>query len=420
MCSLPALRIHMSSSAKENLDNFRGYHIEYRGEIEVKGKGRMQTYFLTGRDGFYKALPDPELFEETLSRTTKANGYSHYQRLQCETEEVGDEPLFHGRLSASEQSVDMANFVERNEVVHTRPCRTGAMNESAIVKAGIKQIMRQHTEEVPDDIAIIISDIDEDISSHGTQLQAADSGIDNIQMEGKLNITDKEDELSTGKITQDATLLPSDQHKPHLELFNTNGNSANHFSGSTGSTDNVLDLIKLATESNYVSVSKLRSLRDRNSHSDTAKVGTLSQSEPSKLKDKQNPVKEGHTTTDTETTESGPLHNPLEYLFRSQKITDPNNVSPRGKQDSPSSTRHLEITPNIFPINLKHISDKLKHIYSDGSSGSMLQYGQPKMENTEHRNSPVSSRSPSPKLNTGLIREQVNSRILKATDTTPL
>ncbi|GFS19982.1 guanylate cyclase [Elysia marginata] len=62
------LRIHMSSSAKENLENFGSYHIEYRGEIEVKGKGKMQTYFLVGKEGFYKPLPNPADYEESAQK----------------------------------------------------------------------------------------------------------------------------------------------------------------------------------------------------------------------------------------------------------------------------------------------------------------------------------------------------------------
>ncbi|KAL3859686.1 hypothetical protein ACJMK2_009893 [Sinanodonta woodiana] len=46
--SMP-LRIHMSSSTKSILDQFEGYEFEERGEIEIKGKGKMTTYWLNGR-----------------------------------------------------------------------------------------------------------------------------------------------------------------------------------------------------------------------------------------------------------------------------------------------------------------------------------------------------------------------------------
>ena len=54
----------MSSSTKDGLKNFSGYHLEHRGEIEVKGKGSMHTYFLLGRDGFHKTLPNPADYPE--------------------------------------------------------------------------------------------------------------------------------------------------------------------------------------------------------------------------------------------------------------------------------------------------------------------------------------------------------------------
>eukprot|EP01135_Chromosphaera_perkinsii_P011073 Nk52_evm32s2325 gene=Nk52_evmTU32s2325 len=53
-----ALRIHMSSDTQAILTLLGGYHLESRGSILVKGKGQMETFWLTGRDGFTKRLPD--------------------------------------------------------------------------------------------------------------------------------------------------------------------------------------------------------------------------------------------------------------------------------------------------------------------------------------------------------------------------
>ena len=36
---------------------YPGYQLHSRGEIHVKGKGPMKTYFLCGKDGFMKELP---------------------------------------------------------------------------------------------------------------------------------------------------------------------------------------------------------------------------------------------------------------------------------------------------------------------------------------------------------------------------
>uniref|UniRef100_A0A674D6K4 Guanylate cyclase n=1 Tax=Salmo trutta TaxID=8032 RepID=A0A674D6K4_SALTR len=43
-----ALRIHLSSATKEVLDEFGYFDLQLRGDIEMKGKGKMRTYWLQG------------------------------------------------------------------------------------------------------------------------------------------------------------------------------------------------------------------------------------------------------------------------------------------------------------------------------------------------------------------------------------
>ncbi|CAH1794616.1 unnamed protein product [Owenia fusiformis] len=45
-----ALKIHCSKETKEILDGLNGYHMDERGMVNIKGKGDMFTYFLTGED----------------------------------------------------------------------------------------------------------------------------------------------------------------------------------------------------------------------------------------------------------------------------------------------------------------------------------------------------------------------------------
>ncbi|XP_015438494.1 PREDICTED: retinal guanylyl cyclase 2 [Dufourea novaeangliae] len=52
-------RIHLSQATKDKLSQVGGYNIEYRGPTEVKGKGKMPTYWLLGKQGFDKELPTP-------------------------------------------------------------------------------------------------------------------------------------------------------------------------------------------------------------------------------------------------------------------------------------------------------------------------------------------------------------------------
>ncbi|XP_033730688.1 atrial natriuretic peptide receptor 2-like, partial [Pecten maximus] len=52
-----AKRIHISSVTKEALETFGVYHINLRGDIPIKGKGSMTTYWLNGKIGFNHPLP---------------------------------------------------------------------------------------------------------------------------------------------------------------------------------------------------------------------------------------------------------------------------------------------------------------------------------------------------------------------------
>uniref|UniRef100_A0A7N6FDA1 Guanylate cyclase n=1 Tax=Anabas testudineus TaxID=64144 RepID=A0A7N6FDA1_ANATE len=45
-----ALKIHVSEATRQVLQEFSCFHLQLRGEIEVKGKGRMRTYWLLGED----------------------------------------------------------------------------------------------------------------------------------------------------------------------------------------------------------------------------------------------------------------------------------------------------------------------------------------------------------------------------------
>lgn len=45
-----ALKIHVSEATRQVLQEFGYFQLQLRGEIEVKGKGRMRTYWLLGED----------------------------------------------------------------------------------------------------------------------------------------------------------------------------------------------------------------------------------------------------------------------------------------------------------------------------------------------------------------------------------
>ena len=58
LCSGLALRVHVSPECKALLDQLGGYQLIDRGPTNMKGKGTINTYFLSGKIGYDKSLPD--------------------------------------------------------------------------------------------------------------------------------------------------------------------------------------------------------------------------------------------------------------------------------------------------------------------------------------------------------------------------
>ncbi|UJR31984.1 hypothetical protein I4U23_019457 [Adineta vaga] len=54
-----AYRIHSSETTAGLLEEIGGFHLEFRGVTEIKGRGNYKTYWLSGKDGFDKELPAP-------------------------------------------------------------------------------------------------------------------------------------------------------------------------------------------------------------------------------------------------------------------------------------------------------------------------------------------------------------------------
>lgn len=53
-------RIHVSQRTRDLLlESGQGFQIEYRGETDMKGKGKQSTFWLTGKTDFERRLPTP-------------------------------------------------------------------------------------------------------------------------------------------------------------------------------------------------------------------------------------------------------------------------------------------------------------------------------------------------------------------------
>lgn len=65
-------RIHVSDAAHNKLEHLGGYKMEFRGVTQVKGKGAMNTYWLYGKEGYDKWLPEP------APDTSSDHGYEYH------------------------------------------------------------------------------------------------------------------------------------------------------------------------------------------------------------------------------------------------------------------------------------------------------------------------------------------------------
>ena len=62
-----ALKIHTSETCKSLLEQIGGFQVEERGNIDVKGKGTMMTYWLTGEETGNRARWSPTPATQSLS-----------------------------------------------------------------------------------------------------------------------------------------------------------------------------------------------------------------------------------------------------------------------------------------------------------------------------------------------------------------
>ncbi|CAF0809266.1 unnamed protein product [Adineta steineri] len=60
-----AFRIHSSETTAALLEEIGGFKLELRGVTEIKGRGNYKTYWLSGKDGFDKELPDPVISDSS-------------------------------------------------------------------------------------------------------------------------------------------------------------------------------------------------------------------------------------------------------------------------------------------------------------------------------------------------------------------
>uniref|UniRef100_A0A182NMQ6 Guanylate cyclase n=1 Tax=Anopheles dirus TaxID=7168 RepID=A0A182NMQ6_9DIPT len=106
-------RIHMSQQTCNLLEKAGGYVIEPRGPIEIKGKGKMHTYWLLGKKGFDKALPPPPpigldvaILKHSLFQSQQNHGKINSTSIQSNTCSTANHSSSHSPSVAGE-SIDV-------------------------------------------------------------------------------------------------------------------------------------------------------------------------------------------------------------------------------------------------------------------------------------------------------------------------
>nr|VZI36013.1 unnamed protein product [Spirometra erinaceieuropaei] len=107
-----AFRIHVSPYTKVVLDELTGYELEFRGRVHLKGKGDVESYWLVGKTGFTKALPEP-LKTDGVSFIMEALQLTPKNQTSEPMQPVGTTPEFIKNLYLSDSNPGMSQEERR-------------------------------------------------------------------------------------------------------------------------------------------------------------------------------------------------------------------------------------------------------------------------------------------------------------------
>ncbi|XP_050410936.1 atrial natriuretic peptide receptor 2 [Patella vulgata] len=115
-----ALKIHISSKVEEKIKDDQTYFTKPRGEIEIKGKGKMETFWLIGKVGIYHEIEEdpvlkrlgviPVLSDATTCEIPSDNSDAQLDRSKLKSEK--SEPMSKAHEPASSKSEDQAEKSE--------------------------------------------------------------------------------------------------------------------------------------------------------------------------------------------------------------------------------------------------------------------------------------------------------------------
>ena len=401
----------------------------------------MQTYFLVGKEGFYKTLPNPADYEESSSKpavlahtTITASSKGEFlQQEDCVQQAQVISTKTPLKYSASDSGVMRKNAPVSADFV--RPTRTGAVNETDSVQREIRQMAQRVA---GNSHSHLVTAVNSEKTGRRRSKRVSTNSRNHVYRK------DSQSVLFTvgGSVSKDALQAPA-LDSSQLNVPCSKDFPQTRFQNGHVVVTSAQSMLPADVASNAESVATSFIGRENNS----PRLIAAAYSTNGKLTSGPNSsgiLKTSCFRSQVSTTESTAgliLPSPdrrrsvdfageanlQAHVFRypTAEVTQSNNASVVVRLETGGlvNQRPLEMTSNIFaPIRqgLKILEGKLRRSNSDRKSVSPLNYGQPKTENTEHRNSPTNSRSESPKPNTGLFKEQVNSRMIKALEVTPL
>ncbi|XP_076472065.1 atrial natriuretic peptide receptor 2-like [Babylonia areolata] len=437
------MKIHMSQQSHDKLINNAGYHIEPRGEITVKGKGSMFTYFLAGKDGFHKPLPTNSDYVELTpvhrmhantnsTANTIASGSSTGRSTDQVTRRISD--LSGQRVRNTSTVSDTSPKVSTCSDLLAPPTTPdtfpgAATRQKKISTSSAHPSQASISEEVgPVDVKTLRRAFEPGVSAVSGSGTAGDPALPGVDMDtvcrklkAMYHPCDTElpprgggdDDDDNPKMTGAVPELTVDCARAVPEL-----------------TVNCARAVACTEQAKPQNPGSLPGLRG--GEVGPARAGALNNSGVREVKqdnscverDRQLQLQQQQQALERKIEELEGKNlavRQLERLFTNPRaermmvrcgLCQNNMMTGLGRPDL--SLSQLEMTSNILLPLTQHAMG-LKRSDSDAQSRharALAQlYKEPKQANTEHRNSPQNSRPSSPKPDVAILKEQINTRL---------
>ncbi|XP_012537181.2 retinal guanylyl cyclase 2 [Monomorium pharaonis] len=134
-------RIHLSQATRDRLMQVGGYHIEYRGPTDVKGKGKMPTYWLLGKQGFDKELPKPPPLRENHGLDESHMLGNHQNGMSSDSACSSQLPVIPSQDETHEEPPSPLEIKpDRQESVSSGGVTNGSSRAASFEEAGVRKV----------------------------------------------------------------------------------------------------------------------------------------------------------------------------------------------------------------------------------------------------------------------------------------